>query len=294
MGQVYTTETPVVKKQDSNKEEPPEFGYHVLQVTPNSPGEIAGLNSFFDFITSVSGTPLVMEDEVLVDTLKTNVDKPIDLVAYNSRDETYRAVQVVPSNSWGGAGFAGISVRFCSYAKANEHVWHVLNVHPASPAKLAGLESYIDYIVGTPELLFNNQDDFYTLVKEKEGEAIPLYVYSTQTDNVRLVTITPNGSWGGQGSLGCDVGYGYLHTIPKNKAALAPPAPTQQTTQTTNGSTETQNDTPSDTTIDNPVPIQSVDHSPFNPYKENLPLEWNPVTGGGYSQSMANNRQFLE
>jgi len=28
------------------------------------------------------------------------------------------------------------------------------------------------------------------------------------------VTITPNGAWGGEGSLGCGIGYGYLHRIP--------------------------------------------------------------------------------
>lgn len=34
------------------------------------------------------------------------------------------------------------------------------------------------------------------------------------SDNVREVTLTPNSSWGGDGCLGCDIGYGYLHRIP--------------------------------------------------------------------------------
>lgn len=28
------------------------------------------------------------------------------------------------------------------------------------------------------------------------------------------VTLTPNSAWGGEGCLGCDIGYGYLHRIP--------------------------------------------------------------------------------
>jgi hypothetical protein len=28
------------------------------------------------------------------------------------------------------------------------------------------------------------------------------------------VTIKPNSKWGGEGSLGCGIGYGYLHRIP--------------------------------------------------------------------------------
>jgi hypothetical protein len=30
----------------------------------------------------------------------------------------------------------------------------------------------------------------------------------------------PNHEWGGEGSLGCDVGYGYLHRIPKRKVTI--------------------------------------------------------------------------
>lgn len=32
------------------------------------------------------------------------------------------------------------------------------------------------------------------------------------------VLLTPNSEWGGEGSLGCGIGYGYLHRIPAKKA----------------------------------------------------------------------------
>ena len=41
-----------------------------------------------------------------------------------------------------------------------------------------------------------------------------LYVYNYELDNVREVLLTPNSAWGGEGSLGCGIGYGYLHRIP--------------------------------------------------------------------------------
>lgn len=41
-----------------------------------------------------------------------------------------------------------------------------------------------------------------------------MYVYNVDDDVCREVTIKPNSKWGGDGSLGCGIGYGYLHRIP--------------------------------------------------------------------------------
>lgn len=35
-------------------------------------------------------------------------------------------VSLVPSNTWGGQGLLGVSIRFCSFEGAAENVWHVL------------------------------------------------------------------------------------------------------------------------------------------------------------------------
>ena len=37
-----------------------------------------------------------------------------------------REVTLVPSKNWGGQGVLGVSIRFCSFEKANENVWHIL------------------------------------------------------------------------------------------------------------------------------------------------------------------------
>ncbi|XP_017821448.2 Golgi reassembly-stacking protein 1 isoform X12 [Callithrix jacchus] len=124
-----------------------------------------------------------------------------------------REVEVVPSNMWGGQGLLGASVRFCSFRRASEQVWHVLDVEPSSPAALAGLRPYTDYVVGSDQIL-QESEDFFTLIESHEGKPLKLMVYNSESDSCREVTVTPNAAWGGEGSLGCGIGYGYLHRIP--------------------------------------------------------------------------------
>ncbi|XP_073686750.1 Golgi reassembly-stacking protein 1b [Garra rufa] len=190
-----------------------EGGYHVHGIQENSPAERAGLEPFFDFILSIGHTRLNKESSLLKDLLKANVEKPVKLEVYSSKVMKIRELEVIPSNMWGGQGLLGASVRFCTFQGANHNVWHVLDVEPNSPAELAGLKPYSDYIVGADQVL-QESEDFFSLIEVSEGKALKLLVYNTQSDRCREVLITPNGAWGGEGSLGCGVGFGYLHRIP--------------------------------------------------------------------------------
>lgn len=49
---------------------------------------------------------------------------------------------------------------------------------------------------------------------------LSLYVYNNEYDVTRTVTITPARGWGGDGALGCVLGFGALHRVP---APLAEP-----------------------------------------------------------------------
>lgn len=49
-----------------------------------------------------------------------------------------------------------------------------------------------------------------------------LYVYNSDTDSTREISLTPNIGWGGEGSLGCGTGYGYLHRIPFRTTSSPP------------------------------------------------------------------------
>ncbi|KAL1248215.1 hypothetical protein QQF64_021533 [Cirrhinus molitorella] len=211
-----------------------EGGYHVHGIQENSPAERAGLEPFFDFILSIGHTRLNKESSLLKDLLKANVEKPVKLEVYSSKVMKIRELEVIPSNMWGGQGLLGASVRFCTFQGANHNVWHVLDVEPNSPAELAGLKPYSDYIVGADQVL-QESEDFFSLIEASEGKALKLLVYNTKSDRCREVLITPNGAWGGEGSLGCGVGFGYLHRIPMRSVA----SDEHQNTSTTS---ETQQD----------------------------------------------------
>ncbi|CAJ1079371.1 Golgi reassembly-stacking protein 2-like [Xyrichtys novacula] len=188
-------------------------GYHVLRVQENSPGHRAGLEPFFDFIISISDTRLNKDNDTLKELLKMNVERPVQMLLYSSKTLEVRETTVTPSNMWGGQGLLGVSIRFCSFEGANENVWHVLEVEPNSPAALAGLRAHTDYIIGA-DMVMSESEDLFSIVETYEGKELKLYVYNTDTDNCREVLITPNCDWGGEGSLGCGIGYGYLHRIP--------------------------------------------------------------------------------
>lgn len=73
----------------------------------------------------------------------------------------------------------------------------------------------------------NSSEDLFSLVEAHEGKELKLYVYNTDVDNCREVVITPNSDWGGEGSLGCKIGFGYLHRIPTLREAKSSRSPAQ-------------------------------------------------------------------
>lgn len=85
--------------------------------------------------TSTSLSLQNKENDTLKALLKANVEKPVKLEVFNMKTMKVREVEVVPSNMWGGQGLLGASVRFCSFRRASEHVWHVL----VSPGRVCGV-----------------------------------------------------------------------------------------------------------------------------------------------------------
>jgi len=188
-------------------------GYHVLRVQDGSPGSKAGLEPFFDFIVAIGNTRLDTDNDTFRDLLKANIDKPVRMTIYSSKNQNVREIGITPSTTWGGQGLLGISIRFCSFEGANENVWHVLDVQQNSPASQAGLISNTDYIIGADSIL-HESEDLFSLIESHEGKPLKLYVYNYESDRCREVTLVPNGAWGGEGSIGAGIGYGYLHRIP--------------------------------------------------------------------------------
>lgn len=107
----------------------------------------------------------------------------------------------------------GLSLQWTPLALA-ANIWHVLDVAANSPADQAGLLPYSDYILGSPEGILYGEGGLSELVEDYIARPLRLYVYNNEYDVTREVTIQPSRDWGGEGALGCVLGYGALHRLP--------------------------------------------------------------------------------
>ena len=190
-------------------------GYHVLKVQENSPAAVSQLEAYFDFIVTIQGLRLDKESDTLIEILKVHLDREVKLGVYNVKGRSWREVGLVPNNKWGGQGVIGVSIRFCSFENVSDNIWHILEVYPNSPADKAGLCSNTDYIIGYEMMI---DEEFESFIDQNNRKEVKLFVYNVTSDKCRDVVITPDLNWGGEGSLGCGVGTGYLHRIPHENA----------------------------------------------------------------------------
>ncbi|KAF9915704.1 Golgi reassembly-stacking protein 2 [Lobosporangium transversale] len=198
------------------------LGYHVLRVKEGSPAFKAGIRPFFDYIVAINGVRLNTESTYLQEQMQANEGRPVMLDVYSTREQAGRRVEMIPTRNWGDGkgGLIGCSIRFCMFDAANDVVWHILDVAHGSPAEKAGLCAHTDYVIGTPYGIMRGEGDLYDLIEDNIGEPLRLHVYNSETDHVREIVIIPNEEWGGEGLLGCDVGYGYLHRLPRQGSII--------------------------------------------------------------------------
>jgi hypothetical protein len=57
----------------------------------------------------------------------------------------------------------------------------------------------LDYIIGSPNALLQEKDDFYDLVETYLGKTLRLYIYNWQSNKCREIAINPDRNWGGEG-----------------------------------------------------------------------------------------------
>jgi len=203
------------------------LGYRVLGVQPNSPASTAGLVSFLDFLVGVNGEMLMGSGEGLQEgdeyddidfpaLLKENNGKELELLVHNIKSNSQRLVNITPSSEWGGAGLLGVTIRLDNYGGADERLIRVLSVEHNSPAAIAGLVPMTDYLLGTTSSSFDSDSALAEVLMVHSDRIVEIYVYSSETDLVRVVTLMPTLSWGGRGLLGAEIGTGYLHGFPKS------------------------------------------------------------------------------
>lgn len=75
-----------------------------------------------------------------------------------------------------------------------------------SPGQKANLEAFFDFIVAIENTrLDQDNDTLKELLKQHVEKPIKMLIYSSKTQSVREVMVTPSATWGGQGLLGVSI-----------------------------------------------------------------------------------------
>ncbi|KAK6539622.1 hypothetical protein TWF694_009830 [Orbilia ellipsospora] len=184
------------------------FGFRVLR---SSKPEVP-LEPWFDYICGINGREIDDADPRLFqDEIRNCAGNAVNLGVWSAKGQTLRTV-TIPIAA-GDPSPLGVSLRWMGLATA-EDVWHVLDIAPNSPAEMAALLPYSDYIIGTPHGVVRGESGLGELVEDHIDRPLQLYVYNHELNLVREVTILPRKHWGGDGALGCVLGYGALHRLP--------------------------------------------------------------------------------
>lgn len=183
------------------------YGFQVLQ---NNRADLP-LDPWFDFVIGINGRTIDSSDHDLFATeIKNCAGSNISLGVYSAKGQQIKEIYVSIPPDGSGLGLA------LQWAPLNtcEDVWHILDVMPNSPADVAGLLPYSDYVVGSPEGLLRGESALGELIEDFMDRSLRLWVYNHEYDVTRMITITPARNWGGTGSLGCVLGFGALHRVP--------------------------------------------------------------------------------
>ncbi|KAL2270104.1 hypothetical protein VTJ83DRAFT_2288 [Remersonia thermophila] len=189
------------------KEKPGAFGFQVLRNTnPDLP-----IEPWFDFVVGINGRVIDDSDpNLFAQEVRNCAGASVMLGLWSAKGQRTRALHIpVPAEK----PTLGLTLQWTPVSVVS-NIWHVLDVPPRSPADAAGLLPYSDYILGTPEGVLHGEGGLSELVEDHIGRPLRLYVYNHEYDVTREVTIQPSRDWGGEGALGCVLGYGALHRLP--------------------------------------------------------------------------------
>ncbi|EGX90188.1 golgi reassembly stacking protein [Cordyceps militaris CM01] len=183
------------------------FGFQVLR---NTNLQLA-VEPWFDFVVGINGRPIDNADPSLfAQEVRNCAGGSVSLGIWSAKGQRTREMHIpVPTDT----ASLGLSLQYAPLALA-ANIWHVLDVPANSPADLAGLLPYSDYILGSPEGALHGESALGELVEDFLARPLRLYVYNNEYDVTREVTIQPSREWGGHGAVGCTLGYGALHRLP--------------------------------------------------------------------------------
>ncbi|KAI1438017.1 GRASP55/65 PDZ-like domain-containing protein [Xylaria sp. CBS 124048] len=183
------------------------YGFQVLR---NANLEL-GVEPWFDFIVGINGRMIDNPDpRLFAQEVRNCAGSTVALGLWSAKGQRIRVLHIpVPSST----GSLGLSLQWASLSLAST-IWHVLDVPANSPADLAGLLPYSDYIIGTPDGNLHGESGLGELVDDYIGRPLRLWVYNNEYNVTRELEIIPSREWGGEGALGCVLGFGALHRLP--------------------------------------------------------------------------------
>ncbi|KUI66680.1 hypothetical protein VM1G_01594 [Cytospora mali] len=183
------------------------FGFQVLR---NTNLQLA-VDPWFDYIVGINGR--MIDDPspgLFAQEVRNCAGGMVTLGLWSAKGQRTRTMHIpVPAD----AASLGLTLQWTSLNVVT-NIWHVLDVPANSPADLAGLLPYSDYILGSPEGVLHGESGLSEIVEDHIGRPLRLYVYNNEYDVTREVTLHPSRAWGGEGALGCVLGYGALHRLP--------------------------------------------------------------------------------
>lgn len=198
-------------------------GYRVIEVSENSPASEAGLNSYLDFIIAANGLKLV-PNNTFQNIISKSKGCRVFLRVFNVLTQAMRDVVVVPREDWGGDGLMGATIRWEDCIVGD--VLRIVSVVPGSKAEAAGLVPYKEYVMGTQEETVASIDRLAMLMRK--SDSIVLFVYNSDTQNVRKVCLETSGD-----SVGLEVAQGMFHGWPGASNSPTEVPPVQDEPQTT-------------------------------------------------------------
>jgi len=183
------------------------FGFQVLR---NKNLEL-GIEPWFDFIVGINGRMIDDSDpNLFAQEVRNCAGSTVTLGLWSAKGQRTRTIHIpVPTPT----PSLGLTLQWTSLSTVS-NIWHILDVPAGSPADIAGLLPYSDYILGTPEGVLHGESGLGELVEDHIGRPLRLYVYNNEYDVTREITLHPSRDWGGEGALGCVLGYGALHRLP--------------------------------------------------------------------------------
>ncbi|KAH9996951.1 GRASP55/65 PDZ-like domain-containing protein [Xylariaceae sp. FL0662B] len=183
------------------------YGFQVLR---NTNLELT-VEPWFDFIVGINGRVIDNPDpRLFAQEVRNCAGATVALGLWSAKGQRTRVLHIpVPADT----ASLGLSLQWTSLAVVT-NIWHVLDVPANSPADLAGLLPYSDYILGTPDGILHGESGLGELVDDYIGRPLKLWVYNNEYNVTREVEIQPSREWGGEGALGCVLGYGALHRLP--------------------------------------------------------------------------------